>query len=61
MYKWKYKERQDIKKLKIKNNLKIRVVPIDGKKRKSCLRWFDNMQRRAIDTPMKKSDWIQFK
>lgn len=48
-------------KKKIKNNLKIRVVPIDGKKRKSCLRWFDNMQRRGIDTPMKKSDWIQFK
>lgn len=36
-------------------------MPIDVKKKKSCLRWFDNMQRRAIDTPMKKSDWIQFK
>ena len=37
------------------------MVPIDVKKKKSCLRWFDNLQRRAIDTPMKKSDWIQFK
>ena len=41
--------------------LKIRMAPIDEKMRESRLRWFDHMQRREINAPVRKSELIQKK
>ena len=39
--------------------LKIRVAPIDEKMRESCLKWFGHVQKRVINTLMRKSELIQ--
>ena len=36
--------------------LKIGVAPIDENMRKNHLRWFDHVQRRTINTPIRK--WV---
>ncbi len=41
--------------------LKIRMVPINEKMRESRLRWFDHMQIREINAPVRKSELIQKK
>ena len=37
----------------------MRVVPIDEKMRENRLRWFGHMQRRAINSLVRMSDFIQ--
>jgi len=39
--------------------LKIGVTSIDEKMRERCLRWFGDVQRRAINAPMRKNELIQ--
>ena len=54
----------NIKIYKIRNKeicLKIRLAPIDEKMGEKCLRWFDQVQRRMINAPMRKSELIKIK
>ena len=47
---------------RVQNNeicLKIGVAPIDEKIRKSYLKWFGYVQRRATYAPIKKNEFIQ--
>ena len=37
-----------------KIHLKIGMNPIDEKMRESCLRWFGHVQRRVINSPMRR-------
>ena len=41
--------------------LRIKVVPIDEKMKEHRLRWFDHVQRRAINALVRKSELIQIK
>lgn len=53
---------ENIQKDRVQNNvvcLKIGVVPIDEKIRKSYLRWFGYVQRKTTYAPIKKNGLIQ--
>ena len=39
----------------------IEVAPIEEKIRENRLRWFDHIQRRSINAPIRKSDVIHIK
>ena len=54
--------RENTRKCKIQNEeicLKIGVTYIDEKISKGLLRWFCHIQRRVIDAPVKKCEFIQ--